>query len=106
MAHLPALAGVPVFARDLAERVVTTFLAGFLGAVSLDWTNITSLGWKAWLVTGAVAGLLSVVKGLTARLIGDANTASLLSSLMSRSTKTVAPTAPTPEPPTGPAPTV
>ena len=63
--------------RDLAERVVTTFAAGFLGAVSLDVASITALGWKAWLVTGGVAGGLSVLKGLAARFVGSSGSASL-----------------------------
>lgn len=65
------------FLRDLAERVVATFVAGFLGAVSLDLTSITSLGWKAWLIAGAGAGVVSVAKGLAARFIGNNGSASL-----------------------------
>lgn len=65
------------FLRDLAERVGTTFVAGFLGAVSLDLTSITSLGWKAWLIAGAGAGVVSVVKGLVARFVGNNGSASL-----------------------------
>lgn len=67
-----------MFGKDLFERVVATFVAGFLGAVSLDITNITDLGWKAWLIAGASAGLISVLKGLAAKLVGSPNSASLL----------------------------
>ena len=66
-----------MFGRDLVERVLTTFVAGFLGAVSLDLTSITNLGWKAWLVAGAGAGIVSVLKGLIAKTIGSPNSASL-----------------------------
>jgi hypothetical protein len=66
-----------IYLRDLVERVVTTFLAGFLGAVSLDLTNITDLGWKAWLIAGAGAGVVSVVKGLIAKGVGATDSASL-----------------------------
>lgn len=66
-----------MFGRDLLERVLATFVAGFLGAVSLDITQITDLGWKAWLIAGAGAGVVSVVKGLAARVIGSPNSASL-----------------------------
>lgn len=75
---------IRAFGKDLLERVVATFVAGFLGAVSLDWASITNLGWKAWLVTGAVAGGVSVVKGLAAKFIGDKDTASLVPGLVSR----------------------
>lgn len=77
--HLPVadVTGWKNFARDLAERVATTFVAGFLGAVSLDLTSITALGWEAWLVAGAGAGVVSVVKGLAARFVGSKGSASL-----------------------------
>lgn len=68
------------YLKDLLERVVSTFLAGFFGTVSLDLTSITNLGWKAWLVAGAGAGVLSVVKGLAARYVGSQTSASLVPS--------------------------
>ena len=66
-----------MFGRDLIERVLTTFVAGFLGAVSLDITQITDLGWKAWLTAGVGAGIVSAVKGLLAKAVGSPNSASL-----------------------------
>jgi hypothetical protein len=67
------------YIKDLIERVVSTFVAGFGGAVSLDLTGITTLGWKAWLTAGAAAGVVSVVKGLLARGVGSKDSASLTS---------------------------
>lgn len=67
------------YIKDLLERVVSTFVAGFGGAVSLDLTGITALGWKAWLTAGAAAGVVSVVKGLLARGVGSKASASLTS---------------------------
>ncbi len=68
------------YVKDLTERVLTTFVAGFLGAVSLDLTSITDLGWRAWLVAGAGAGIVSVVKSLAAKFVGSPSTASLVPS--------------------------
>lgn len=65
------------FTKDLVERVASTFVAGFAGAVALDVVAITDLGWKAWLVTGATAGLVSVVKGFAAKAVGSSASASL-----------------------------
>lgn len=70
-----------LFTKDLFERIASTFLAGFVGAVSLDWTNITDLGWKAWLVAGVGAGIVSAVKGLIAKTIGNKDSASLTSNV-------------------------
>lgn len=66
------------YIRDLAERVVSTFLAGFAGAVTLDLTGITTLGWKAWLTAAAAAGAVSVIKGLAAKAVGSPLSASLV----------------------------
>jgi hypothetical protein len=83
--------------------VVATFVAGFLGAVSLDLTNITDLGWKAWLIAGAGAGVVSVLKGLAARLKGSTFSASLASEVGPQVLRVTAP-APTDQPqgPTSP----
>lgn len=70
-----------MFGKDLFERVLSTFVAGFLGAVSLDITSITDLGWKAWLIAGAGAGVVSALKGLLAKTIGSPNSASLVPSV-------------------------
>jgi hypothetical protein len=70
-----------LFGKDLFERVATTFIAGFGGAVSLDITQITDLGWKAWLIAGAGAGVVSVLKGLLAKMVGNKDSASLTSNV-------------------------
>lgn len=67
-----------MFGKDLVERVASTFVAGAAGAWGLDLVQITDLGWKAWLTAGVGAGIVSVLKGLTAKAIGSPNSASLL----------------------------
>jgi hypothetical protein len=69
------------YAIDLAERVFWTFLAGFFGAVSLDITQITDLGWVAWVTSGVGAGVISLLKGLAAKAIGNSDSASLTKSV-------------------------
>lgn len=64
-----------MFGRDFVERVVTTFVEGFAGAVTLQ--VYTDLGWKAWLTAGAGAGLLAAIKSLIAKQVGSPNSASL-----------------------------
>jgi hypothetical protein len=70
-----------LFTKDLVERTAATFVEGFLGAVSLDWVGITDLGWKAWFVAGAGAGIAAVLKGLLAKFRGNKDSASLTSNV-------------------------
>ncbi|MET9876582.1 hypothetical protein ABZZ36_18435 [Actinacidiphila glaucinigra] len=64
-----------VYGRDLAERVVATFLQVFVGGLVL--TTPFDLGmWQA-AAMGGVAAALSLVKGLVAKVFGDPNSASL-----------------------------
>lgn len=65
------------YLKDLLERVVATFVAGFLAALVADWSGAVPSDWKAWLLTGAVAGAASVVKGLLAKGVGNPDSASL-----------------------------
>jgi len=65
------------YLKDLAERVGSTFVAGFLAALVANWTGVIPSDWKAWLLTGAVAGAASVVKGLVAKGVGNPDSASL-----------------------------
>lgn len=65
-----------MFGKDLLERVGSTFLEGFAGAVTLQ--MYTNLGWLAWVTAGAGAGIAAVIKGLIAKRIGSPNSASLL----------------------------
>jgi len=63
------------YIRDLAERIVSTFLQAFLGGVVL--TAPFDLGmWQA-AALGGVAAALSLVKGVLARAKDVTNSASL-----------------------------
>lgn len=63
------------YARDLAERVLATFLQAFVGGLVL--TQPLDLGmWQAAAV-GGVAAAASLVKGLVARWRDVTNSASL-----------------------------
>ncbi|MGW3486571.1 hypothetical protein [Streptomyces sp. NPDC001054] len=63
------------YARDLAERVISTFLQAFVGALVL--TSPFDIGmWQA-AATAGVAAAASLVKGLIARWRDVTNSASL-----------------------------
>lgn len=66
------------YARDLAERVVWTFLAAVAG-VSLAAGPADMLHASFWQATGAagVTAVVTLVKGLAARYIGSRNSASV-----------------------------
>ncbi|MEU2789002.1 hypothetical protein [Streptomyces sp. NPDC007100] len=63
------------FARDLLERVLSTFLQAFIGGVVVT-TPLDASMWYAALA-GGVAAVLSLVKGLIARWSSIKNSASL-----------------------------
>ena len=63
------------YARDLAERVTTTFLEGFLGGIVVTTPFDLSM-WHA-AAAGGVAASVSLVKGLVARWRSVTNSASL-----------------------------
>ena len=63
------------FARDLFERVLSTFVQSFIGGVVITQPFNRSM-WYAALV-GAVGAALSLAKGLIARKVGVINSASL-----------------------------
>lgn len=69
-----------VYARDLAERVIWSFLGGTVAVVvaagPADMFNASF--WQA-AGTGGVAAVVSLVKGLAARGIGAKNSASTAS---------------------------
>lgn len=59
------------YAKALFELVVLTYLAGFLGLVSADGFDVTSLGaWKAAAVA-AFPPVLVAVYGVVSRLVGN-----------------------------------
>lgn len=68
------------YARDLVERVLATFVAtvGALLVAAGPADLLTLDFWKATAVAG-VAAVLSLVKGLAARALGNKNSASTVS---------------------------
>lgn len=67
--------GATTYARDLAERVLATFLQAFIGGLVL--TQPFDIGmWQAAGVAG-VAAAASLIKGLAARWRDVTNSASL-----------------------------
>lgn len=67
------------YLKDLSERVLKTFLASFLGAVTVP--QLTSLDVTA-IQAGALAGLsavVTVIVGILAKYAGSPEDASLLS---------------------------
>lgn len=66
------------YLKDLAERVFGAFVATFLGTLGLgEGLDVLSVDWKGALVAGAGAAVLSLGKGLLARLRGSPESASL-----------------------------
>lgn len=63
------------FGRDLLERVLASFVGGFVGGITVA-TPLDGSMWYAAL-SGGVAAAVSLVKGLLARLKDDKNSASL-----------------------------
>lgn len=70
------------YLKDLLERVGATFIAGADAALLANWTGAIPSDWKGWLLTGALAGVASVVKGIVAKYVGDKGTASVVPSLV------------------------
>ena len=65
------------YLRDLAERVGASFVGGVLAAWGTDWVSITDIDWKTALGVGGLAGVVSLLKGLLAKLSGNPESASL-----------------------------
>ncbi|MFJ6935680.1 hypothetical protein [Streptomyces sp. NPDC101132] len=63
------------YAKDLVERVLTSFLGAFVGGIVITQPLNGSM-WQAAAAGGAGA-VVSLLKGLAARLRGSANSASL-----------------------------
>lgn len=64
------------FTKDLLERLVATFVQAFLGVVIVS--GLDNIDVKA-AATAGVAAVLSLVKSLIAKRIGDPGDASLVS---------------------------
>lgn len=67
------------FVKDLSERVLASLVTGFLTVTGFDAMNIMHTDWKAALAAGGGMALLSLLKGLLAKLKGNPNSASLAS---------------------------
>lgn len=66
-----------VYARDLLERVLSSFLGGFLAGLVITQPLEGSMWYTA--ASGGVAAAVSLLKGLAARLKDVKNSASLAS---------------------------
>lgn len=63
--------------RDLAERVVSTFVAGALAVLGTNLADLTEVSlWKGAALAGAAA-VVSLVKGVLAKSTGDPESAGL-----------------------------
>ena len=62
------------YVRDLVERVIVTFLQAFVGGIVITQPLDASMWYAA--ASGGVAAVLSLLKGVVARAIGDKNSAS------------------------------
>jgi hypothetical protein len=76
----PTVTDATRYARDLAERVLWTFLQAFAAALIaggvLDVANVRDVSaWQA-AALGGVAAVLSLVKGLVAKFAGQSDSAS------------------------------
>lgn len=72
----PVISQAEHFAVDLGERVVTTFVAGTLGSLTV--TELTSGSMWYAAAAGGVAAVVSLLKGLVARYRGNSGSASLV----------------------------
>ena len=66
---------------DLAERVTATFVESWCGLMLASWADVADLGFLSVAESAGVAAIpavLSVVKGLAARLRGDQENPSLV----------------------------
>lgn len=69
------LKSAQTYARDLTERVLTTFLEAFIGGIVITQPLNGSMWYAA--LGGGVGAVLSFGKGLLARLRSEKNSASL-----------------------------
>jgi hypothetical protein len=65
------------YARDVTERVLATFLATVAAmAIAAGPADMLHLGFWQMLGTGGLAAVVSLLKGIVARAVGDSNSAS------------------------------
>lgn len=63
------------YLRDLAERVGWTFVEGFVGGLVLTQLSDVNMWYAA--VSGGLAAVVSLVKGVVAKGVGNTESASL-----------------------------
>lgn len=67
-----------IYWQDLAERVLTSFAGALVVLWGAGGLNLLAVNWKLDLSLAGGAALVSLVKGLAAKTIGDPASASLL----------------------------
>jgi Putative lactococcus lactis phage r1t holin len=76
------LTGTAHYVKDLTERVVSTFLVAFLGTlITGGWFDVTGIRNVSAVQAAALAGaaaVLSLVKGLVGKAIGNPDSASVV----------------------------
>lgn len=66
------------FLRDLAERVVATYLQAFAGLLIAGWSDAVNVGTVRAAAVAAIPAALSALKGLVAQRFGDPDSAALV----------------------------
>lgn len=66
------------FIKDLAERVVRTFVAAAVGVIALNLASVTSLDAAKTVGAAAVTAGVTAVLGLITKSIGSPDTASVI----------------------------
>lgn len=69
------------YVTDLIERIVTSFAGALLAYLGAGAVNLLDVDWGAAFGVAAGAAVVSLLKGLAARGIGNSTTASSASSL-------------------------
>lgn len=69
------------YIKDLLERTVSSFAGGVLSMLGAGAVSLVDTDWKAVLSVGAGAAIVSLLKGLAARGVGDTHSASTLPSV-------------------------
>jgi hypothetical protein len=65
------------FWKDLGERVIASFAGAFISVLTVDGLGLLDVNWADAASVAALAGLVSLAKGLVASRIGDPTSASL-----------------------------
>ncbi|MCP2168142.1 holin [Goodfellowiella coeruleoviolacea] len=65
------------YMRDLVERAVSSFAGAVLAALGAEAVDLLAVDWRGVLGVGLGAAVVSVLKALAARRVGDPGSASL-----------------------------